>query len=105
LRQETRTLITYTEEDYTNAIDDPLLDPGNYLTPVPSETRTYELTGFRPAGDAKRFSFNEWAKDDFARLTHTPEIGYEETADSKREEKRGNRSEHSTHWGWWPEPP
>src|SRR5215472_6941559 len=86
--KQTRTLITYTENDYTNAIDDPLLDPGNYLTPMPSETRTYELTGFRPDGDAKRFSFDEWAKDDFARLAHVPEIGYEETADPKREQKR-----------------
>ena len=86
--KQTRTLITYTENDYTNAIDDPLLDPGNYLTPMPSEARTYELTGFRPAGDTKRFGYDEWVKDDFARLKHTPEIGYEETADSNREQKR-----------------
>src|SRR5262249_14834365 len=71
-----------------NAIDDPLLAPGNYLTPMSSEARTYELTGFRPAGDAKRFSFDEWVKDEFARLVHTPEIHYEETADFGQEQKR-----------------
>jgi len=85
---QTRTLITYTENDYTNAVDDPLLDPGNYLTPMPSETRTYELTGFSPAGDANRFSLDEWTKDDLARLTQAPEIGYEETPDPTREQKR-----------------
>ena len=47
--KQTQTLITYTENTYTNAIDDPLLDPDNYRTPLPSEARTYELTGFTPA--------------------------------------------------------
>ena len=46
--KQTQTLITYTENRYTNAIDDPLLDPDNYRTPLPCETRTYELTGFQP---------------------------------------------------------
>ena len=44
--KQTQTLITYTENRYTNGIDDPLLDPDNYRTPLPCETRTYELTGF-----------------------------------------------------------
>ena len=82
--KQTQTLITYTENSYTNAIDDPILDPDNYRTPLPSETRTYELTGFKPADNAKRFSFDEWVKDDFARLSEAVEISYEETADLTR---------------------
>ena len=66
--KQTRTLITYTENSYTNAIDDPLVDPDNYRTPLPSESRTYELTGFTPASDAQRFSVDEWVANDFARL-------------------------------------
>jgi RHS repeat-associated protein len=86
--KQTQTLITYTENTYTNSIDHPILDPDNYRTPLPSETRTYELTGFKPANDAKQFSFDEWAKDDFARLDETVEIGYEETADLNHEQRR-----------------
>ena len=44
------------------------VDPDNYRTPLPCETRTYELTGFRPADGAQRFSFEEWVENDFARL-------------------------------------
>src|SRR5262249_24501190 len=86
--KQTQILITYTENHYTNALDDPLLDRGNYLTPMPSETRTYELTGFEPAGNAKRFTFDEWVPDDFRRLSHTPEIPYGGTADPNLEQKR-----------------
>ena len=78
--KQTRTLITYTENSYTNAIDDSLLDPDNYRTPLPSESRTYELTGFKPASNAKQFTLNEWVENDFARLKEAVEIRYEETA-------------------------
>jgi glycosyltransferase TcdB-like subunit of Tc toxinin len=74
--KQTRTLITYTENNYTNAIDNPLLDPDHYRTPLPSESRTYELTGFKPARQAKQFSFNEWVENDFARLKEAVEIRY-----------------------------
>jgi hypothetical protein len=86
--KQTRTLITYTENSYTNSIDDPIFDPDNYRIPLPSETRTYELTGFKPADNAKRFSLGEWVEDDFARLKQSVEIKYEETADPSREQKR-----------------
>jgi len=86
--KQTQTFITYTENSYTNGIDSSLLDPDNYRTPLPSETRTYELTGFTPAGNAKRFSFDEWVKDDFARINAAVEINYEETADPDQEQKR-----------------
>ena len=86
--KQTQTLITYTETSYTNSINDPLLDPDTYWTPLPCETRTYELTGFKPADNAKRFSFDEWVEDDFARIKAALEINYEETADLNQKQKR-----------------
>ena len=86
--KQTQTLMTYTENRYTNAIDDPIHDPDNYRTPLPSETRTYELTGFKPAGNTNRFSFGEWVKNDFERLKLAGEIRYEATPDLTKEQKR-----------------
>src|SRR5262249_21228435 len=85
---QTQTVITYTENSVTNRIDDPIHDPDNYRTPLPSETRTYELTGFTPTGNAKRFSLNEWIANNFAQLHEAVEIGYEETADLTKQQKR-----------------
>jgi RHS repeat-associated protein len=86
--KQARIFITYTENAYTNGIDNPLLDPDNYLTPLPSEARSYELTGFNPASGGKRFSFDEWIVDNFRRLREALEIPYEEDADHTREQKR-----------------
>jgi RHS repeat-associated protein len=86
--KQTQTLITYTENRYTNAIDDPLLDPDSYRTPVPCETRTYELTGFQPEGGALRFSFEGWVKDSFALLKNALDIPYETQADGTTTQKR-----------------
>jgi hypothetical protein len=86
--KQTHTLITYTENSYTNEIDNSLLDPDNYRTPLPSESCTYELTGFVPTGDAKWFSFEEWVEKNFARLNEAVEIGYEETANLAQIQKR-----------------
>ena len=43
--KQTRTLITYTENDYANAV----LDDAAYRTPLLCETRTYELLKIEPA--------------------------------------------------------
>ena len=43
-KKQTQTLITYTENAYTNAID----DADDYRTPLPCETRTYELIKVKP---------------------------------------------------------
>ena len=85
--KQAKDFITYTENSYTNEINSSL-DPDNYRTPLPSETRTYELTGFKAANDAKKFSFDEWVENDFARLQAAVEVRYEETADLGREQKR-----------------
>jgi RHS repeat-associated protein len=47
---QARTLITYTAATFTNPIDDPAMYPRDYRTPLPAETRTYELTGFTDPG-------------------------------------------------------
>ena len=86
--KQTRTLITYSDNSYTKAIDDPILDPDNYRTSLPSETRTYELTGFKRASNATHFSFDEWAENDFARLNQAVELRYEEVPDETQEQKR-----------------
>jgi RHS repeat-associated protein len=63
--RQTTTLITYTENAFTKVVD----GSGAYRAPLPSETRTYELTGFTPAHNAARFSFEEWTASGFALLT------------------------------------
>src|SRR6185312_1865498 len=58
--KQLRTLITYTENQVTNPIDDVATYPDAYRTSLPAETRTYELTGCKPENGATRFSFDEW---------------------------------------------
>jgi hypothetical protein len=47
-------LITYTENDFTNAID-----AADYRTPLPCESRTYELTGLVLPAGRSRFTLAE----------------------------------------------
>ena len=86
--KQTQVFITYTEHDYTNTIDDAAQDLENYRTPLPSESRTYELTGFKPAPNSRRFSLEEWTANRFARLNTAQTIPYEATANLSREQKR-----------------
>jgi hypothetical protein len=86
--KQSQTLITYTENSYTNTIDDPLLAPDTYRTPLPCETRTYELTGFTLALNAQRFSLDEWVENGFALLNSAVDIPYEAQADVTTTQKR-----------------
>lgn len=93
--KQTRTLITYTENRFTNLIDETIKNedgsiryPDAYHAPLPAETRTYELTGFNPKDGADRFTLIEWTDKDFDRLKSAIEIGYEQTADLAQERKR-----------------
>ena len=91
--RQTTPLLTYTENAVTHPVGDTgdpdlALHPEEYRTPVPAETRTYELTGFRPPDDLGRFSFDAWEKDGFQRLTVTQEIQYEEDPPADEERKR-----------------
>jgi RHS repeat-associated protein len=81
-------LITYNENDVTNAIDDLALCPDDHRTPLPCETRTYELTGLAPSGTATRFSFDDFAVNEFVVLDGLHEIQYENVADPTVKEKR-----------------
>ncbi len=87
-QKQTTTLVMYTENDVTNPIDDTTSNPNNYRAPLPSETRTYELTGFIPANNAARFSFGEWVNNDFELPKSATEIAYEEIADPTQEQRR-----------------
>ncbi len=51
--KQSAVLITYTEGDVTNAID----EDDAYRTPLSCETRTYELTGLLAATEQNRFTF------------------------------------------------
>lgn len=86
--KQTQSHITYTVNQYTNKLDDPAFDLENYRTPLPSESRTYELTGFKPVMGNKQFSLDEWLENDFVRLNNATEIPYQATADPNQEQKR-----------------
>jgi RHS repeat-associated protein len=87
--RQTQTLITYTQNSYTNAIDDPQTIPDSYRAPLPCETLSYELTGFAPvAPDTQRFSYVEWIENDLARIASAQSIGYEEQPNPAIPQKR-----------------
>lgn len=87
-KKQEQTLITYTENDVTNPIADAATYPNDYRTPLPCEARTYEVTGFTPAGGAPRFSFGEFADDGFQALLALPEVAYEQPTDYAKKQKR-----------------
>ena len=82
--QQARTWITYTENRFTNGVT----EDDHYRVPLPAESRTYELTGYLPEGDADRFSFDEWTRDGFDLPARAAEIPYEASAGGVDEEKR-----------------
>jgi RHS repeat-associated protein len=61
--KQKKTLITYTENQYTNAIGEKTEEQDVHRTPLPSETRTFELVNVTPlsgpAGITKLFRFDE----------------------------------------------
>jgi len=79
--KQTKTLVTYTENRVTDPIDAGFAD--DYRTPLPCETRTYELTGYTLTGAAGRFRHGDFVQPDVndpKRLAHIfdSEINYEE---------------------------
>jgi RHS repeat-associated protein len=87
--RQTQALITYARNIYTHAIDDPQTIPDSYHAPLPSETLSYELTGFAPAApDTRRFSYVEWIENDFARIESAQSISYEEQPNPAIPQKR-----------------
>jgi RHS repeat-associated protein len=85
--KQTKTLVTYTENRVTNAIDDVTTHPDDYRTPLPCESCTYELTGCAPTGLADRFQASDFVRpdpNDAKRLIHVfqSEIQYEQQPSS-----------------------
>ncbi|MCW5203865.1 peptidoglycan DD-metalloendopeptidase family protein [Desulfobulbus sp. US4] len=83
-KQEQR-LITYTENQVTNAVE----DANAYRTPLPCEALTFELTGYQPTGSAGRYQPADFVvkrtevdPENPVRLRHifTNEVNYEEDA-------------------------
>ena len=87
-QKQEQMLVTYTEHDVTNPIDDPTIYSDAYRTPLPCETRTYEVTGVTPAGSAVRFSFKDLADKNFQALLTLPEVAYEQPTDYTKQQKR-----------------
>jgi RHS repeat-associated protein len=91
--KQTRTLITYTENGVTNAIDDDA-NPDDYRAPLPFETRAYELTGYMLANIAVRFQISDFAQPDPSdpdgrKQIHVfdSELKYEEPATTGRQRR------------------
>jgi RHS repeat-associated protein len=87
--RQTTPLLTYTEDALTEAIDDVSAFPDDHRTPLPAESRTFELTGYRPTGSAIRFQASDFVAPDPqapGRVRHVfeKEIGYEETPSGDR---------------------
>jgi hypothetical protein len=71
----------YNETDVTNAV----LDAGNYLLPLQSDMRSYQLYGFGVQSGASRFHFDDFAEDNLSLITSLPEIPYEATTTGKKQ--------------------
>jgi RHS repeat-associated protein len=84
--KQTSTLVTYTENRYTTAI----VAADDYRTPLPCESRTYELSGYSPSGAAGRFQISDLVRrGPTGQLTHVfdSEIPYERLPDSGRQRR------------------
>ncbi len=71
--RQTQLLATYTENEFTEAID----LPDSYRVPVPSQSRSYEVTGLALSGQQTRLAFD--AVDEAT--AQAQDIAYEATPD------------------------
>ncbi len=78
--KQTQTLITYIAQRFTNAVD----TDEDYRSPLPSEARTYELTGLEVPANHQRFMYT----DVFHRAKTASTLSYEQLPTSGRTEKR-----------------
>lgn len=83
--KQTLTLVTYTENSVTNSIS----DDDSYRAPMPSEARTYELTGYTPSGPAGRFRISDFVRRGRSGLVHVfdREINYEDQPTAGRQRR------------------
>lgn len=86
-------LIAYTEIDFTNSIDRPGEGSDTikaaYRTPLPSGSRTYELTGYIPVGDGGHFQPEDFVLSDgrAPQLVFDEEIPYEQAPTTGRQRR------------------
>jgi hypothetical protein len=87
--EQRRSRLTYTENRVTNAIDDAYVFPDAYRTPLPCETRTYELTGYAPTSASGRFRRADFANVTGGVVTHRfdTEIAYEDVPTHGRQRR------------------
>ncbi len=78
-----QSLATYTESLFTNPVASDA-----YHTPLPAETRTFELTGVTPENGGRYFSLDQLTRDDFDLLSSAVEIAYEQEAETAVPQKR-----------------
>lgn len=87
MRQE-QLLIRYTENDVSNPIDDVSVWLDDHRTPLPAETRTYEVTGLYVRRGAACFSYDDFTGCNLQRCAELQEIPYEQSADPTKRQKR-----------------
>lgn len=87
-KKQEQALITYTENEFTNPIADRAIYPDDHRTPLPCETRTYEITGLTPAANAVRFCFEDFADNNFQTLLALPKSEYEQPTEYTKKQKR-----------------
>ena len=74
-------LATYTEADYTQPDQTVPADwVGNYRTPLPAESRTYEVTGLAVPPGAARIAFADVSANHASMITTLAEVAYEQPA-------------------------
>ena len=80
--KQSQTLVTYTENRYTNVVDD-------YRTPLLCETQTYELTGYTPTGVAGQFQESDFVHLSSGAVDHIfdSELAYEESPTTDRQRR------------------
>jgi RHS repeat-associated protein len=85
-KRQTTTLITYSENRFTNAIE----ATDQHRTPLPCEAITYELTGYTSSGLAGRYQPGDFVEPNPAspgtlqQRFNAPEVAYEATASGTR---------------------
>jgi RHS repeat-associated protein len=82
--KQSHLLITCTQNGFTLGIS----GVNNYRTPLPAETRTYEITGFRPENNGPRFTFAELIRNEFEFFVLAAEIPYHQAPDNTKSQKR-----------------
>jgi len=100
ISKQARILITYTENEVTNAVNKNKGDPGyesnhhpdNYRSPLPYDIRTYELTNYPFSETNTRYKITDFVEEDPNdpdRLGHIfdQELDYEQTATTGKQRR------------------